>query len=203
MNNKRNKTITAMDLYLSNQFHDPLLSLILNDFHHEFNTLALQHHDQNSKIRQHTFLKIYPAVSLYHSLQYNGIPRSEAWDIVADYFYSTAQDYADSMKKMLTIPGLYKLMPLMWKIVTRSQFGTKAGFLYYFYNVGNRRVKFDMTQCTYCKYFKEEGCPELISIFCHMDDIQNEDLHPKLLWNRTKTMGNGDELCDFDLIVKD
>ena len=200
---KQSKIITQMDKYISSRFQEEQLTAILDDFHNELHSLIQSHQDHNSKVREHTFLKIYPAVSLYHALQHNGLTQQQAWDIVADYFYGTARDYADSMKKMMKIPGAYKLMPLMWKIVTRFQFGIQAGFRFTFYPVGNRRVKFDMTQCTYCRYFKEEGCPELISIFCHMDDIQNGDLHPKLLWNRKKTMGGGDDLCDFDLIVKD
>lgn len=45
----------------------------------------------------------------------------------------------------------------------------------------------------------EHGCPELCPCFCDSDDIAYDDLHPKLVWHRTKTLGRGNECCDFCL----
>jgi len=41
------------------------------------------------------------------------------------------------------------------------------------------------------------GCPELCCCFCDSDDISYTGLHPKLIWHRTKTLGRGDDRCDF------
>lgn len=47
------------------------------------------------------------------------------------------------------------------------------------------------------------GCPELCPCFCDSDDISYAGLHPKLLWHRTKTLGRGDDRCDFCLKIRD
>ena len=45
------------------------------------------------------------------------------------------------------------------------------------------------------------NCPELCHCFCDSDDITYEGLHKKLVWRRTKTLGRGNECCDFCLMT--
>ena len=33
--------------------------------------------------------------------------------------------------------------------------------------------------------------------FCDSDDISYTGLHPKLIWERSMTLGRGDDRCDF------
>ena len=47
------------------------------------------------------------------------------------------------------------------------------------------------------------GCPEHTTIFCNTDDCCYGNMHPKLQWNRTQTIGRGGGLCDFDIVVTD
>ena len=47
------------------------------------------------------------------------------------------------------------------------------------------------------------GCPELCHCFCDSDDITDDGLHPKLYWHRTKTLGRGNDCCDFCLKRRD
>jgi predicted ArsR family transcriptional regulator len=41
------------------------------------------------------------------------------------------------------------------------------------------------------------GAPELTPLYCQMDDLLFEALPPEIRWERTKTLGRGDEICDF------
>ena len=45
------------------------------------------------------------------------------------------------------------------------------------------------------------NCPELCRCFCDSDDITYDGMHPKLYWHRTKTLGRGDDCCDFCLKI--
>ena len=38
-----------------------------------------------------------------------------------------------------------------------------------------------------------------IAIYKYNKNIAYDDLHPKLVWHRTKTLGRGNECCDFCL----
>ena len=37
----------------------------------------------------------------------------------------------------------------------------------------------------------------LCRCFCDSDDVSYENLHPQLVWHRTKTLGRGGDCCDF------
>ena len=167
----------------------------------EYDSLCREHPDQVKAVKQHTFAKIYPNVALYRALQRCGVPQPEALDFMDHSCCALAEPQAASMRAMMKIPGAYKLMPNIFTWVAKHQFGEAAGFRAKFYNLGSARSKFDMTHCLYCDVCRDCGCPELTVCFCHTDDVTDGNMHPKLLWNRTQTMGEGAEFCDFDLLI--
>ena len=98
---------------------------------------------------------------------------------------------------LLHIPGLYRLVPGVFVKSTRSVFGPAAGFDSKELQVGNGIWRVDMVKCPYHDTCVAYGCPELCCCFCDSDDISYTGLHPKLIWHRTKTLGRGDDRCDF------
>ncbi len=56
----------------------------------------------------------------------------------------------------------------------------------------------DITQCPYHKYLTELGCGELNKLFCD-NDVYSYGSIPGLKFTRTKTIGDGDERCDFKM----
>jgi hypothetical protein len=58
----------------------------------------------------------------------------------------------------------------------------------------------DITQCPYNKYLTELGCPELNVLFCE-NDVHSYGNLPGLKFTRTKTIGAGDDLCDFKMEI--
>ncbi len=44
--------------------------------------------------------------------------------------------------------------------------------------------------------------PEIIKAFCHSDDVAYGNMHPKLDWVRSKTLGRDGDCCDFIINVK-
>ena len=63
--------------------------------------------------------------------------------------------------------------------------------------VGNGIWRVDMVKCPYHDTCAEYGYPELCRCFCDSDDISYAGLHPKLIWERSMTLGRGDDRCDF------
>ena len=62
--------------------------------------------------------------------------------------------------------------------------------------------RIDMTRCPYHDTCVQYGCPELCRCFCDYDDISYVGLHPRLIWHRTKTLGRGNDCCDFCLRIE-
>ena len=64
-------------------------------------------------------------------------------------------------------------------------------------------VRFDMVHCPYNDACVRYRCPEIVRGFCDADDVCYGDIHPKIAWQRTKTLGYGFDCCDFKVRVKE
>jgi len=56
---------------------------------------------------------------------------------------------------------------------------------------------FNVRRCFYLDILTEYDAPELTPLFCALDDLAYEALPPAIHWQRTKTLGRGDDCCDF------
>ena len=81
-------------------------------------------------------------------------------------------------------------------------FGPDAGFKAKHHEAEQGCFRMDMLECPYMNICRKYGCPEIVPAFCASDDVAYGNMHPKLLWGRTKTLGRGDDFCDFKLTVK-
>ena len=165
--------------------------------------LCRDHAEDPRPVKAQTENNLYPCIALYEGLQQAGVKPKDAVKFLDQVWSLRAIPRARSIQRILKIPGLYRLMPKIFKKVTLSQFGEEAGFKATFYDLGGSRCKFDMTKCLYCDLCKKYGCPELVPCFCHTDDVTSGHMHKKLLWNRTKTLGEGADVCDFDLLISE
>ena len=102
----------------------------------------------------------------------------------------------------MLVPGLYRLVPGVFVKSTRSVFGPAAGFAPKELQTGNGVWRVDMMKCPYHDICTEYGCPELCRCFCDSDDISYTGLHPKLIWERSMTLGRGNDRCDFCMKVR-
>ena len=66
------------------------------------------------------------------------------------------------------------------------------------YEGGVDEVSYTFTRCGVCKLAKQENCLEYLPCMCHMDYSKYEIAGAKLI--RTKTIANGDDICDFHLV---
>ena len=65
------------------------------------------------------------------------------------------------------------------------------------------RVGYHYTRCMWAEIFHELGEPELGLILCAGDEPSVKSFNPKLAFTRTKTLMDGDELCDHIFYVEE
>lgn len=164
--------------------------------------LLTAHAGESRALRTHTEGSLYPAISVYEALQADGMAREEALELLDRLCSRRAEKQARMIRMSLKLPGLYRKMPAIFRWMTVHNFGEAAGFQAHFYETDKTRCKFDMTHCVYHTVCTENGCPELTKCFCHTDDVTNGNMHPKIRWHRTKTIGEGADICDFEIIVE-
>jgi hypothetical protein len=61
----------------------------------------------------------------------------------------------------------------------------------------DRCFAYDVHRCFYLDVLTAYGAPELTALYCKMDDLMYEALPPTITWERAKTLGRGDDRCDF------
>ncbi|MBQ7586413.1 MAG: L-2-amino-thiazoline-4-carboxylic acid hydrolase [Lachnospiraceae bacterium] len=65
----------------------------------------------------------------------------------------------------------------------------------------SRKIKeltFNRVSSKHLPYLTEQGCPELNILFCE-NDVHSYGNLPGLKFTRTRTIGAGDDLCDFKM----
>ncbi|MBE5793532.1 MAG: L-2-amino-thiazoline-4-carboxylic acid hydrolase [Clostridiales bacterium] len=144
--------------------------------------------------------QILPTIALYEAAIQAAGSREAALAFLESWAYR-------KMEKMLPIArglmklGLYRLMPSLCSLMLDKLFGRAAGFDY---RLVPDAPKFavDMTRCPYLDTYTRYGYPELTQFACRADDLTYGQLHPKLVWGRTQTLGMGGSCCEFRLHLK-
>ena len=150
----------------------------------------------------HTRERIYPAIAVFDAMISESISRQEAASFLTDYYKWRSSSLAPIIRKAFSIPGLYKLVPKIFMSLTNKSFGPQAGFKSVDQYSSKTEARFNMVKCPYFDKCKQYGCPEIAGGFCDADDICYGNMHPKISWDRTKTIGHGAEMCDFKIHIK-
>ena len=196
---KRNYIIAAFRETVAQQF--PEQSVELNRLLDEKLSRLRSMHLNASKEKQfHLESQILPGIAAYETLQ-TVMPKDEALQTVHGYVEKRAWRLKGILLKLMRIPGFYKKVPGIFAKQTPKLFGTAAGFAATEIQVTDGVWRIDMTKCPYHDACVHYGCPELCHCFCDSDDITYDGMHPKLYWHRTKTLGRGDDCCDFCLKI--
>lgn len=105
--------------------------------------------------------------------------------------------------------GLRKLMPLLGHLpdpfaVFRkaAHWGLELGFPPQGWEMetvedSDRCFAFNVHRCFYLDVLTAYGAPELTRLYCRMDDLAYNALPSSITWERTKTLGRGDDICNF------
>ena len=145
--------------------------------------------------------QILPGIAAYETLQ-TVMPKEEALQTVHGYVEQRAWKLWKLFLALMRIPGLPRKTPGIFTKQTRRMFGEAAGFEAREIETTGGVWRIDMIKCPYHDACVHYGCPELCPCFCDSDDITYNDLHPDLLWRRTRTLGRGNDCCDFCLKLR-
>ena len=86
-------------------------------------------------------------------------------------------------------------------IVTRVMFSEKAGFQRRWVSDTDTDRRYDLLTCPYVDAFSAMGCPEVCPAVCAQDDFAYQDMKNGVCFPRKKTLGRGDDRCDFGFTI--
>ena len=179
----------------------PEQEAVLNSaFEKRLGELRSEHAGASRQRMRHLESQIMPGIAAYETLQ-TVMPKEEALRTVHGYVEERAYRLKKIFLRLMRIPGLYKKVPGIFAAQTPKFFGISAGFEANEIRTNGGVWRIDMTRCPYHDECVRCGCPELCRCFCDSDDITYDGLHPKLIWQRTMTLGRGGDRCDFCMKV--
>ena len=181
---------------ISNRFSVTDCEKIWKDAHKRLYKMYMEHKDLPKGVSTHTDSFIFPAAAIYLAMK--EIDSEVAYAVMKKVMAERSRETGKAIAKCCKIPGFKTFFLRMWDALSHKMFGETAGFKNVFYPKEKGCFRMDITQCPYNKYLTEQGCPELNILFCKNDEYSYGNL-PGLKFSRTKTIGAGDELCDFKM----
>lgn len=189
--------------HLEEKYGKDKAQVILTKALERYDKLLDENKDEPKAYYMHTRERIYPSIAVFDALCAEGASRKEAEDFVTDYYRWRSGTMASKIKAIFKIPGIYKIVPKVFYSMTEKSFGPQAGFASENQFLSKSEMRFDMVRCPYHDICTRYGCSEIVKGFCDADDICYGNMHPRLSWERTKTIGRGDGVCDFKVRVKE
>ena len=199
---KQVRYFTQIVDHLNKKFGQEKSEAIMAKALQRYDELLEENKDEAKECYMHTRERIYPAIACFDALLSEGIERKKAADFIVDYYKWRSGKLAPFIQKAFKIPGLYRIVPKFFMNMTEKSFGPKAGFASKDHFVSKEEVRLNMTKCPYFDKCKQYGCTEIVRGFCDADDICYGHMHPKLSWDRTKTIGYGYDVCDFKVRIR-
>lgn len=198
---KQVRYFTQIVGHLNREFGQEKSEAIMAKALQRYDELLEENKDEAKECYIHTRERIYPAIACFDALLSEGVERKKAADFIVDYYKWRSGKLAPFIQKAFKIPGLYRIVPKFFMGMTEKSFGPKAGFASKDHFVSKDEVRLNMTRCPYFEKCKQYGCTEIVRGFCDADDICYGHMHPKLSWDRTKTIGYGYDVCDFKVRI--
>lgn len=200
---KRVRYLVQIVPHLEERYGSEKTQSIMNKALSRYDELVEENGDEPKACHMHTHERIYPAIAVFDAMISEGTGREEAADFLVKYYAWRAGGMAPMIKALFKIPGLYRIAPRVFYSMTKKSFGPQAGFASKNGYVSGNEMRFDMVKCPYMDKCVHYGCPEIVRGFCDADDVCYGGMHPKLSWERTKTLGYGADCCDFKIRIKE
>jgi len=149
---------------------------------------------RTTNLRNNLRTRIYPGLAIYRALFDLTPDTTSRLDIVEKLFRS---DFFRGMnlgiRLMNYLPDPFPLIRPVLRIMTRQQYLPGSQMLV---EDSSDCFAIDTKRCLILDVLTALNARELTVLYCKTDDWLSESL-PKVHWLRTKTLAQGDELCDF------
>lgn len=150
--------------------------------------------------RNNLMMRLYWAA--YWTAAYKVFPQRITNEIFERLVYAPC--YSDIMRKMSGGKNFFteKNMKTRERLSKDPTFNAyPENWKYSFsYNMSVPECTIIYTRCAICEMKKREGCSRLVRYMCITDFANQELMRNQLI--RTKTLGNGDDCCDYHIIGK-
>lgn len=168
-----------------------------------YEALRAENSSDSKELRSHSYKRIYPGIAVYEAMRSEGISQEKAVWYIREYFQRLAAKRVPFFQRAIKTFGLARKFPYLFMAGIKKSCQPNAGFVYELPESHYNEARINIVRCPYFEICKRYGCPEITSAYCDSDDAGYGNLHPNLIWGRTKTIGHGGDCCDFLLEYKE
>lgn len=150
--------------------------------------------DNETRSRRKNLVKgIYPFVALYHALLSENKSRDEAMKLMFEVMKAhTLSGNRRNYERLGKLPFFFSVFRKMFTMGLSGD----SWEVDWVANDSERFI-YNIRKCLWHDTCMELGCPELCRIFCRNDEINFTDVSRHLYFERSRTLGDGDDCCDF------
>ena len=168
-----------------------------------YKALRAENSSDSKELRSHSYKRIYPGIAVYEAMRSEDISQEKAVWYIREYFQRLAAKRVPFFQRAIKTFGLARKFPHLFMAGVKKSCQPNAGFVYELPESHDNEARINIVRCPYFEICKRYGCPEITSAYCDSDDAGYGNLHPNLIWGRTKTIGHGGDCCDFLLEYKE
>ena len=168
-----------------------------------YEALRAENSSDSKELRSHSYKRIYPGIAVYEAMRAEDISQEKAVWYIREYFQRLAAKRVPFFQRAIKTFGLARKFPHLFVAGVKKSCQPNAGFVYELPESHDNEARINIVRCPYFEICKRYGCPEITSAYCDSDDAGYGNLHPNLIWGRTKTIGHGGDCCDFLLEYKE
>ncbi|MGE5138987.1 MAG: L-2-amino-thiazoline-4-carboxylic acid hydrolase [Rudaea sp.] len=154
-------------------------------------------HFYQPALRRHLESSILPGLALYQALR-EGSEDQDAIMAEIDRVFAAWVDRSfqrRQVKLLERLPAPFSILRFGNRLALKMNFPAE-GWNIEWIEDNDRCVAYDIHECFYLNVLTAYGAQELTAHFCRSDDLLYGNL-PGISWERTKTLGRGDDRCNF------
>lgn len=136
---------------------------------------------------------IFPATALYKSL-----PSEDKMPFIKEYGAQIGIKMKKIMHSVTSVPGVSFLVKKNLVPIMRNMSSEKKGYRRKVTSETSEMVGVDITLCPLYELSKKIGCPESCQCICAADKIYMTGIKG-VRYERTKSVAEGDDVCDYKL----
>ncbi|MCG8347612.1 MAG: L-2-amino-thiazoline-4-carboxylic acid hydrolase [Chloroflexales bacterium] len=150
----------------------------------------------NPTLRWHLEHRILPGLALYHVLCAEYSNRDTALAEVDELFRTLLSWRQKQIALLHRLPKPFIVFRWLLRRIMQTTYPSEGWDIEWVAD-DPQRIAFDIRRCFYLDTLTAYGAPELTPHYCAADDWMFAALPPSISWERTKTLGRGDDRCDF------
>lgn len=183
--------------YCINKFGSDLGHSIFMNAENKLLTLQNEADYRNSEaIRWHMDKNMLPVISIYQAFKLLMDTPSNALKYTDEVMQITRLNTQKKNQLIGKFPFGYSLFKMFCKTVVKKQY-PKQGWDIQWIQTDRKETCFHMKSCIYVETTQKYGCPELCPLFCKNDNVVLAGYKPAIVFERNRTIANGDNYCDF------